>query len=287
MTDTPTASFDPPSPPPPPSGSGAPTRRLGRRPARRNPIWLVLGSILVIPMLAQSTYQVVELLAHERETVTSTVEGEGIAAIEVDNRAGPVQVLGTDGDDITVRAEVSHGLRRTERTLQVDGDRLVVRSSCPNFGSSHCAASYRIEVPRHLAADVRSSDGRLDVRDVGGPVAAHSGNGAVEVAGAGEAVEASSRNGRVEVTGFRGSHVSASSRNGAVRVVAQVSPRQVDASSRNGDVEVMVRREEGVAYAVDLSTRNGEQRNEVASDPASDRRIALSSGNGSVTTRYG
>src|SRR5699024_5980773 len=108
------------------------------RPARRSRIWLVIGTIIAVPTLLMGAFQVVVAVAHEEEQVTDIVDARGITDIEVRNPTGRVEIVGADVDEITVRSEVSHGLRRSGYGHRTDGDRLIVWGTCPLIGSSWC-----------------------------------------------------------------------------------------------------------------------------------------------------
>lgn len=249
--------------------------------------WRIVASLGVGAVLLFGTYQAIIGLAHEEYTFERSFDADDIATIEVHNSAdGPIRIVGGDTDTITVTGHVDDGLRRTGHTERVEGDRLVLDSSCPVYGSSFCSVSYSIEVPRGTDVVASASNSGVTVTDVDGDVDARSDNGRVELARIGGDVDADSDNGSVILSEMTSDEVEATSDNGSVRVQFDRAPHRVDVDSDNGEVEVVV--PEGDAYQVDASTSNGtEFTGEVATDPASDRLIEATSDNGDVIVRHG
>ncbi|HWM22821.1 MAG TPA: DUF4097 family beta strand repeat-containing protein, partial [Ilumatobacteraceae bacterium] len=96
---------------------------------------------------------------------------------------------------------------------------------------------------------------------------------------------ATTDNGRIDATGVRSTTVSADSDNGSVEIVMVSPPRELQATTDNGSVDIVLP-DTPDAYAVDIGTDNGSERNDVRTDPTSSRTITLSSDNGDVTVRY-
>jgi Putative adhesin len=249
--------------------------------------WRIVGSLAVVAVLVFGVYQVVIALAHEEYTFERTFEADDITTIEVDNGAsGPIRIMGSDTDTISVTGHVDDGLRRTGHTERVEGDRLVLDSSCPLFGSSFCEVAYSIEVPRGLDVVAEGSNSRIIVTDVDGDVDARSDHGRVELARIGGAIRADNDNGSVALTELTGDEVEATTDNGSVRVQFDRAPSRVIVDSDNGDVEVVV--PEGDAYQVRPDTDNGALvTGEIATDPSSERLIEATTDNGDVIVRHG
>lgn len=270
----------PPVPPVPP----APVEPAGPgRGPRRSPAWLVAGSVLAVVLLVVTTYQVVDVLAHDEHDHRWVVT-EPVVAVHVDLTGdGSVHVVGAPVDRITIGARVSDGLRPTRFGHRVVDDRLEVRAACPGFGSVWCAVDYVIEVPHDTEVRI-TSDGGTRVEDVQGAVEVTT-SGSIDVSGLTGLAVLRSENGAVRATGLRSEVVEARSSNGSVRVSTAVAPRSVIAASDNGSVEVLVPRT-GDRYAVDVSADNGSTTNEVVTDPEAARRISARSGNGSVRVAH-
>lgn len=130
-----------------------------------------------------------------------------------------------------------------------------------------------------IAGDVvaRTSNGRVEVEDAGGAVVADSSNGDITVRAAGSDVEARTGNGRIDVGDVDGD-VSARSSNGRVDVDGVSG--NVRAETSNGDVTV---HGNGEPVALTISTSNGQQVIEGATDPDADREVWIRSSNGNVS----
>jgi hypothetical protein len=268
----------PPAPPPErPDGPGRP--RLWRT-------WRIGGSLVAVCVLGFGVMQAVAQLAHEEETVVRHFDGAGLRLVDVDNSAGSVHIVGTQGDRVTVRARVSHGLRATGESARVDGDRLVLHGSCPVIASNFCEVSYTVVVPEDVDVDIRAG-GRISVSDVTGDVEASTDDGRVEAARVDGDVDLASDNGRVVGTDLRSDIARADSDNGRVELGFLAPPRTVSARSDNGSVEVVLPRTTAYYRIDDVSSDNGSAATpEIRIDPESDRSLTASSDNGDVTVRY-
>lgn len=270
-----------------PERGADPSRPRGRphQSPRRSRLWLVFGTVLTVPVLLWSTFQVVLMIAHEEVQVTETVTADGITAIEVRNPTGTVEIVGADVDEITIDSQVSHGLRRTGHGHRVEGDRLVVWATCPIIGSSWCEATQRIVVPADLAVDVRSAE-RLELRSLTGPVEARLGNGSIIADRLAGPTTLRSTNEDVRVTDQRGEELEATSSNGDVEIEFDQPPTRVEARTTNGDVTVAVPPDDEIRYDVDVDARHGDRTNAVITDPGSDRVITARTINGDATVGY-
>lgn len=251
----------------------------------RNTAWLVVGSVTAAAALVSGTFNIVDLLAHEMETRVSTFDAAGINSLDVDDEAGSITVQAADVDHITVRARIGHGLRRSSSSVRVDGDRLVVRGSCPAFGSQWCDVRYTIEVPADIDVVVRGDNNGIRVTGIDGRVELHSDNGSIRATDITGDIVMTADNGSIRGAELRSQSVRAQADNGRIELHLATAPQTVDASSDNGQI-IVVLPEDDQAYAVDISTANGTTDNSLKTDPASDRHIVASSDNGSVTLRY-
>lgn len=249
-------------------------------------LWRIGGSLAAVGVLGFGTMQSVAQLAHEEETVVRHFDGAELGVVDVRNSAGSVHVVGSDSDEITVTARVSHGLRSTGESARMDGDRLVLRGSCPVIGSNFCEVRYTVAVPGDVDVQVRAVD-RISVSDVTGDVEATTDNGRVEAARIDGDVELYSDNGRVVGTDLRAGVARADSDNGRVELGFLTAPRTVSATSDNGSVEVVLP-DTSDAYRIDdVSSDNGSAATpEIRIDPQSDRTITATSDNGDVIVRY-
>lgn len=258
-----------------------PSRRVRRT-------WMIVGSLVTVPVLLTGASGVASALAHEERTEVSTFDADGLRSVDIHNAAGSIRIIGVeDADMVTVNARISDGLRPTGHDVRRDGDRLVVEGSCPVFLADWCSVRYTIEVPSDLAVVADAEDGRVTVTDVAADVEASSDNGRVEVARIEGDVVLHSDNGSVTATEIRrASRAEATSDNGDVRLEFLDSPDDVVATSDNGSVEVVIPDVGAVAYKVDADSDNGTVSFPIRTDPDGNRTITAASDNGDVTITY-
>jgi Putative adhesin len=258
-----------------------PSRRVRRT-------WMIVGSLVTVPVLLTGASGVASALAHEERTEVSTFDDDGLRSVDIHNAAGSIRIIGVeDADMVTVNARISDGLRPTGHDVRRDGDRLVVEGSCPVFLADWCSVRYTIEVPSDLAVVADAEDGRVTVTDVAADVEASSDNGRVEVARIEGDVVLHSDNGSVTATEIRrASRAEATSDNGDVRLEFLDSPDDVVATSDNGSVEVVIAEVGAVAYKVDADSDNGTVSFPIRTDPDGNRTITAASDNGDVTITY-
>lgn len=259
-------------------------RVLEGRPVRV--LWLAVASVIAVPMLVFGTYQVASAIAHEERTVTDSFAAAGLTGVDVEGSTGSVRVIGVeDAETINVQSRVSDGLRATGYRTFVRGDRLVVWSTCPLYGSSWCNVKSTIEMPSDLALSIRA-EGGVEVSDVHGGVFAHTDGGGVTATRVSGTLDLSTDQGSVAATGIDADHVVATSDQGRVDLTFTDSPRSVEARSDQGSVTVVLPDEPGVVYATTLETDQGTAQALIAQDPRSDRTIVAASDQGDVTVSY-
>jgi hypothetical protein len=246
--------------------------------------WIIAGGILTIVMVTWGALTVVDLLAHERSRAVITFT-EPVRVIDVSNSAGSVSIEGTTASAVTIDASLSRGLGKPSHHEDVEGDRLVVRASCPVFIANFCDVDYHIAVPDGADVVVRSSGGSITLSSLHGSIDASSSGGGVHVAGTSGPLELRSSDGTVSGTDLRSDHVDASSSGGGVQLTFTEPPTDVRASSSDGGVTVEVPNTAD-AYHVDANSSDGTARTLVRTDPSSTRNIRATSSGGSVTVRY-
>jgi Toastrack DUF4097 len=258
-----------------------PSRRVRRT-------WLIVGSLVTLPVLLFGASSVASALAHEERTEVSTFDAAGLRSVDIHNDSGSVRVVGVgEAAAITVNAHISDGLRPTQHDVWREGDRLVVAASCPAFLADWCSVRYTVEIPSDLPVAVHADDGRVTVTDVAADVEASSDNGRVELARIEGDIDLRSDNGSVTATAIRqASRAEATSDNGGVRLEFLDSPDDVVARSDNGSVDVVIPDDGGIAYNVDADSDNGTVSFPIRTDPDGDRTITATSDNGDVTITY-
>jgi Toastrack DUF4097 len=234
------------------------------RPSRT--AWLLGGSLFSVAAIAFGAFNLVDLLAHEEHHLHVEFT-DAVRVVDIDTDGGSIHIEGTDATTTVVDADISQGLRSGDHSERVDGDRLVVRATCPAFGSQWCSATYTIRVPRGVAVQATSSDSSITVAGVDGELQLHSSDGGITA------------------TDVRSPTAAASSGDGRVALAFAAAPTQVRATSSDGAVTVVVP-DTSDAYRVDATTSDGTTDVRVRTDPASARVIDTHSSDGRVTVRY-
>jgi hypothetical protein len=243
--------------------------------------WRVVAGLAAAALLLWGVTQTVSVLAHEEHTETVTFPAAGVAEIDVRLESGSVDIVAADVEEITVRARISDGLRRTGHDERLVDGRLVLEGTCPIFLSTFCAVHYDVQVPRDLDVVAHLDSGRLEVVGVHGSVEAASDNGSVAVTDVVGDIAIHSDNGSLEGEGLDAETVTASSDNGSIDLGFAEAPTTVTAESDNGSVELRLPEVAG-GYLVDMDTDNGSTDLGVATDPGSTRRITATSDNGAI-----
>lgn len=256
--------------PPDPSGSRA--------------AWIALGSLFAVAALAYGVFSIVQLLAFARTSTQETFT-EQVASIDIRNGSGKTRIVATEGDEVIVEAKITHGLQKPSNDAHVDGDQLVVRSSCPTF-EQWCNVSYTIHVPADVDVTVRGSGGGVTVEGIEGALDASSSGGGLRVVDVSGPLRLRASGGGITADRVRSEVLDANSSGGGVRVTFTEPPRDVDVHSSGGGVTVVLP-EAGSGYNIRASSSGGSVRtDEVHHDPASDRIIQVSSSGGGVTVRH-
>jgi Putative adhesin len=260
-------------------------RLLRTRGIRRT--WLIGAGGFGALLLAWSTLQVMEVLAHEQRTEDEVVPAAGLDALVVDNVAGSVTVVGVDdADAVSVHARISDGFRRSGHAVTERDGRLSVEGSCPLFLGTWCEVDYTIEVPSGLPVEI-DSEQSITVTDVDAGVVVNSDEGEIELSRIGGDIDVSADQGRIEATDLAAGRVTASADQGRVTLEFAESPRRVDVSADQGRVEIVVPDEADVFYAVETSADQGSVTNSIGTDPDSDRSIRVDADQGDITLTYG
>ncbi|MGN6300690.1 MAG: DUF4097 family beta strand repeat-containing protein [Angustibacter sp.] len=222
---------------------------------------VILALIVVVAGLFIATTVGGRGSRHLSETYT------GVRTIDVQVSAEAIELVASADDTTRLDRTATWSMRAPKLTQQLDGDRLVVRSSCPFGFGLGCSGRVRIDVPSGV-----------DVR-------VHSSAGAVRADGLSGALDLSTSAGSVRATNLTSSDVRASSSAGSVTVELASEPSRVTASSSAGSVTVLV--PQGTAsYRVSAKTSAGSENVDVRTDPASDRVIDVHSSAGSVRVGY-
>jgi hypothetical protein len=175
--------------------------------------------------------------------------------ITVTGKNGGIEVIGEDRQDIALEARVvvqessskdAQAILK-EIKIRTDGS---IRAEGPSssggffglFGGSWYV-NFRLHVPRHLAADLNSENGGIDITNIEGEISAHTTNGGLNLRDLGGKVHAVTTNGGLDIA-LNGSHwhgdgLFARSTNGGVNVKAPDHySAHLIAATTNGGISV-------------------------------------------------
>jgi len=210
---------------------------------------LLLLPLLAIPLHAQS-FTTSSCHADEGNTHTNNFFGSKEKVCElrrttlpltngqitVTGKNGGIEVIGEDRQDIALEARVvvqESSSQQAESLLKeikirTDGS---IRAEGPSqsggffglFGNSWYV-NFRLHVPRHLAAELHSENGGIDISNIEGDIDAHTTNGGLSLHDLSGKVRATTVNGGLDVVldgkQWRGEGLFARSTNGGVSVKA-------------------------------------------------------------------
>ena len=248
-------------------------------------VWKIVGTVVAVPMLVFFATQTASALAHSKRTVSLNVPVAGITALDVDNNAGRVRIVGVeDATEIKVRARIDDGWRETGHSVTTEGGVLKVHGSCPNFGSNFCNVRYTIEVPTTLPVSVRA-EGSIEVTDVEAGVEASTSDSTITLARVDGDLVLRASQGRITAGAIRSDTVVAHANQGRISLVFAESPSSVTAEADQGSIEIVLP-DDTVAFATDVSADQGDVTDVVDRDLDSPRTIVAHADQGDVTLTY-
>lgn len=187
-----------------------------------------------------------------------------IRTIEVHAGMGVVGVTGrASATDVALRQRQRWRLRTPRFSARREGDRLVVRSSCPWNVGWPCDGALDLTVPPGIAVDIRSDDGEVRLQGLSGSVRVRSGDGPISG------------------TALRGADVDLAAGDASVEVSFITAPERIRVAAADGAVDIRVPRD-GRPWRVDGTTGDASREVEIAVDPAAARTITADTADGPV-----
>jgi hypothetical protein len=260
---------------------------------------------LVCVLAATASAGCVDIAAGQPNVVDSVEKRfavTGTPFLDIDTFDGRVEVSTWDRSEVVVLVEKLAIDKAAAENIVVqmnqEGDRITVsardtRGNRFHFPFDSTSARITITAPANSSVDASTGDGRVDIRDVTGPVRVRTGDGSIRLSGVRGDVDASSGDGSIVVDGVI-QRLKARSGDGSVRVRA--APGTTVTSGWNidtGDGSVTVDVPDGFSAQLDATTGDGrvavrdlpfdgEQRHNRQS-----ARGRIGEGGGSITIRSG
>jgi len=248
--------------------------------------WTVVGLILVGALVPAFALSMIGSAAYQPLPSVQRVFTAPITAVTLQVSSGDLTIERVTGADTVVSTSGVHGLTYPTDAEQVVGHTLVIRSSCgTTIFNDRCTRNYVVHVASDVAVTATSGQGNVTVTGTNKVISGHSDQGDVTITGGSGTVQASSGQGDVTIMRSSATSVSAISGQGDVVLGFISSPNRVTVSSGQGDVTVELPKGPN-SYQVHSSSGQGNVSNDVNDDPASDRIIDATSGQGDVTIRY-
>ena len=214
------------------------------------------------------------------ETRTVRVPIAPGSAVDVKTRNGSVEIAssGASTSEAVVTATLSarsqQRLDETRVVAEAVGNKIDVRVEWPsNRAQSGEGCSFRIDTPNPTNIDVKTSNGRISLRDSAGHAELDTSNGSIRVMNHGGDVNATTSNGRIELRDIAGA-ADANTSNGNIDLVnvsgrafastsnasalvhlADNSPGPVQIRSSNGSIDLAIGR--NFTGDLRLATSNG------------------------------
>ncbi|MEP4652044.1 MAG: hypothetical protein ABJ314_17795, partial [Ilumatobacter sp.] len=237
--------------------------------------WRATGVLLALASLLWGAFSVINLLAHEESSETSTYAASDVMRLDIASDTGSVTVQAGTGDSVLIRTDISRGLGTTETTERLTSGVLELRGRCRGPNAVWCSVDYVVEIPADRFVTIDASNGTVVVRGLTGNVEIDNDNGRIEVDDVGGDLSVSNDNGSIVARGLSSSVVRADNDNGRIDLSFDEAPDSVTASTSNGGIAVEVP-DTDVAFDVDIRASNGSTESGVRTDPASSNRIELS-----------
>lgn len=224
-----------------------------------------------------------DLMARTEERSVRPLDLRG-GALSLRTDSGDLEVVAAAGP---ARLEVrsTTGLFGGPGTRVSPGDdgALFVQTNCTGPFSLSCSGSLRVLVPPGTRVTLSTGSGELDVRGTRGGVLASTGSGDIDLTDvAGADVVAETGSGDVTGRGMDARRLRAKTGSGEVGVALVRPPEDVVVDTGSGDADLRV---PDAGYAFALDTGSGDERVGVRQDPASPRRIRMTTGSGDITVR--
>src|SRR5262245_54906955 len=114
----------------------------------------IAGGVVICLITALAGLFAANTLLDNKKTDTFTVT-EPVQKLVVAADAGDVKVVATDADRVIVRRTTRWVTSEPKPTKTISGGVLRLADDCGGWMTLHCETSYRVEVPRGVAVDVK------------------------------------------------------------------------------------------------------------------------------------
>ncbi|WP_454860404.1 DUF4097 family beta strand repeat-containing protein [Promicromonospora soli] len=268
-----------------------------------------VGGVLALAMVGFGALFLVDLSMSETTTTHRSYDAVDTVVLRTD---GDVTVSAAEGD-VEVDVIAHSGLREPTYSDVVSASALEINHRCGwSFMLPRCSGELDVTLPAGTRVVVRTENGdvvasgladdvalntrngRVEAKEISGPLDIGSSNGDIGVMGAGAGVRASTSNGRIDIVDVDGM-VIADSSNGDITIGTVTG--DASATSSNGSVEIsdvggdvygvtsngqVAVIGDGEPVALTIETSNGDEIIQGPTDPDAERSVEIRSSNGDV-----
>jgi len=192
-------------------------------------------------IIAFVTFFIVSLVSADTETFDDTYEVSSGTRFEIRNRNGSVNIQGWDRSQVKVHAtKKTHWGGKLENVeIQVSQGMDFKIETNHLVKNPRVSISYELRVPVNVVVKlVRTSNGKIEVKDAVGDIDAHTSNGAIEIKDVKGFVSAHTSNGAINVEGAAGV-VELETSNGSIETeVPAIGENGLRVRTSNGAIEL-------------------------------------------------
>lgn len=199
-------------------------------------VWWIIGSLSGLGLLLAMFLLIGWALGGRTETQTAVFTGRA-TRVELNLRSGDVTIRTGADDAVTVQRTLSWVAREPGYQESWRDGVFTADGGCDGQADLPlCEISYVVWVPRTVEVVARTTDGRLIVEDVSGPVDARSGAGSVEL------------------RALRSQDIQVSTGSGDISARLAVPPARLNARAEEGSVYIGLPRSGGYQIRADTDT---------------------------------
>ena len=277
---------NPPLPPQPQQPSQQPPAPAAHEP-RTLSLTAKLLLFVALPVILIIVIIVALVIVFNSFRGTSLSENADVAAgssVSVDVPNAAVTFTASTDNQVHVSMTGMYSGSKPTLTATTSARETRITGGCPNgWFFSRCDVSIAIAIPAALDLDFEGTNGRITATGLTGELDLSTTNGSIQTTGTRGDLSLHTSNGTIRAGDIGSADVEATTTNGAIELAFTRPPADVEARTTNGAVTVRLP-VDGVTYAIDASTVNGNVNTDrVPSDAASRRTITLETTNGAVT----
>ncbi|WP_373560440.1 DUF4097 domain-containing protein [Streptomyces sp. Ag109_G2-15] len=200
-----------------------------------------------------------------------------VTSIRLDSGNGRVKVdASADASTISVHRKVNYRGDKPSGTSFSVNNGVLMLSGC----GKNCGVEYDVKVPAGLPVTGGTSNGSLELTDVGA-VDVHTSNGEIAVNSATGPVKLRTSNGGVNVKDVKGGDIDTQTSNGEV-TIQTATPQNIKARTTNGSLTVTA---PPAKYQISAHDSHGDKKVAFKNDPSGKYRLDLSTTNGDLTVK--